>query len=446
MNETITHIFDMNETEINNFVQTHIKIKKTEKDKYGEVFTNPILIDKILDLFPKNLWNNHKLTWLDPACGVGFIIIHIYLRLMKGLKQWEPNNTKRSNHIIENMLFMVELNKQNCIICRKLFGNKANIFCGNFLDHDIFEKNKQQKQQLLFNCIAGNPPFQNNHEPAKNGKRINGGKSKLYELIFLKSHNLLENKGHLAFIVPDNIFAGNGSPSYKTIIENSIPFVSFNPENQKTFQKIQQPVCYFILHKVKPNKHTTIEHDDKLTFKLQLLDRPVNPIRNWTPYTEKLIKKFVSSQRNSAVYNRGKNISNYTGSKFNIIYTKDKLLQSNKKEDAVAHGIKKIVLFSISPDLDFQMDYSGEFGVGPNTFYIPFDNHSKGKKLEKFFTSDEYKILANSTKTSRQFLKIALIEHLKLTKIMETTNSTKKIKQHVRHKNRNTRKKSRNNT
>ena len=92
------------------------------------------------------------------------------------------------------------------------------------------------------------------------------------------------------------------------------------------------------------------------------------------------------------------------------------------------------------------MDYSGEFGVGPNTFYIPFDNHSKGKKLEKFFTSDEYKILANSTKTSRQFLKIALIEHLKLTKIMETTKSTKKIKQHVRHKNRNTRKKSRNNT
>jgi hypothetical protein len=35
---------------------------------------------------------------------------------MDGLKKWEPNEKKRSKHIIENMLYMVELNKKNCDI------------------------------------------------------------------------------------------------------------------------------------------------------------------------------------------------------------------------------------------------------------------------------------------------------------------------------------------
>lgn len=54
------------------------------------------------------------------------------------------------------------------------------------------------------------------------------------------------------------------------------------------------------------------------------------------------------------------------------------------------------------------MDYSGEYGIGPNTFYIPFNTISQGKSLEKFLKSDDYKTMVKSTKTSRQYLKIAL--------------------------------------
>jgi hypothetical protein len=71
------------------------------------------------------------------------------------------------------------------------------------------------------------------------------------------------------------------------------------------------------------------------------------------------------------------------------------------------------------------MDYSGKFGAGPNTFFIPFNTNIEGKKLEKFLNSDDYKTLALATKTTRQYLKIAFIEHLKLTKIMGH-NKTKK--------------------
>jgi hypothetical protein len=84
--------------------------------------------------------------------------------------------------------------------------------------------------------------------------------------------------------------------------------------------------------------------------------------------------------------------------------------------------IKKAIIFSISPDLEFKMDYSGKFGVGPNTFIIPFKTIAEGKRLERFLNSEDYKTLALATKTTRQYLKIAFIEHLKLTKIMGTNN------------------------
>lgn len=423
MNNKVKKIYEMTENEINEFMNEHLPTKKLEKDKYGEVFTSHVLINKMLDLFPKSVWTNSKLTWLDPSVGIGFFMICVYIRLMNGLKKWEPNEKKRSKHIIENMLYMVELNKKNCNICKTIFGTNVHLICGDFLDDLIF----QSSDDIMFDCIIGNPPFQDDYGLSESGKRINGGKSKLYERIFLKSFNMLKNGGYLSFVVPDNIFSGNGSQSYRILIQNHIPFISFNPFNQHFFHKIQQHVCYFILHKQNKPGITTIQHDDKLTFQIKLQDRPVNPIRNWTLNTEKLINQYVSNERNNVSYIRGKSIKSYKGNKYPVIFTPSKTLQTNNYTLAPGYGTKKAVIFSISPELSFKIDYSGKFGAGPNTFYIPFYSNSEGKKLEKFLNSDTYKTLALATKTTRQYLKIAFIEHLKLTKIMGH-NKTKKHK------------------
>lgn len=419
----------MNEEEINLFIQKYMPVKKLEKDKYGEVFTSPTLINKMLDLFPKTVWENPFFLWLDPSVGAGFFMICVYIRLMEGLKKWQPNENKRSMHIIKQMLFMVELNKTNCNLCKSIFGPDVQLFCGDFLSELRF----QGRDDISFDCIVGNPPFQDHYGLGSKGRRINGGKSKLYERIFLKSFSLLKNGGYLSFVVPDNIFAGNGSLSYQTILRTAvIPFVSFNPLNQTFFDKIQQPVCYFILQKSehknkdKNTRLTTIEHDDKLTFQIQLKDRPVNPIRNWTLHTEKLINKFVSNKRNNVSYNRGKSLNSYKGNKYPIVFTVSKNLQTNNPKLAAGLGTKKAIIFSISPELAFKMDYSGKFGAGPNTFYIPFNTNTEGKRVEQFLNSEEYKTLALATKTTRQYLKIAFIEHLKLTNIMGS-GKTKKL-------------------
>ena len=412
-------IYQMTIDEINEFIDNLLPVKKYEKDKFGEVFTPPPLINKILDLFPPTIWSDPLKKWFDPSVGAGFFMIIVYFRLMNGLEKWEPNVNKRSNHIIKNMLFMVELNKHNCDLVVEMFGSNANIYCGDFFT-DFKFKNKI----YTFDCIIGNPPFQDDYGLTNKGKRILGGKSKLYERFFLKSYDILSNDGLLAFIVPDNMFSGNGSKSYRTLIKNFIPFVSFE---QTFFPSIQQPICYFLLKKnVEPG--LTIIDNGKDTFKIKLEDRPVNPIRNWTIQTEKLIRKYVSNDRNNVVYNRGKNINSYKGQKYPIIYTPSKIIYTNKLELAPGFKIKKAIVFSISPDLAFKMDYYGKYGAGPNTFFIPFKTNSEGKNLEKFLNSNDYKTLALSTKTNRQFLKIALLEHLKLTKILSQNYNSKKTR------------------
>jgi hypothetical protein len=97
--------------------------------------------------------------------------------------------------------------------------------------------------------------------------------------------------------------------------------------------------------------------------------------------------------------------------------------------NAIGFGQRKAILFSMSVDLGFQMDFTGNLGAGPNTLIIPFQTLTQGKQLEYFLKSEEYKIMVLATKTSRQYLKIALIEYLILTKIINSSfknNKTRK--------------------
>jgi hypothetical protein len=63
------------------------------------------------------------------------------------------------------------------------------------------------------------------------------------------------------------------------------------------------------------------------------------------------------------------------------------------------------------------VDKNGEYGVGPHTFYIPFQTNTDGKLLESFFKSDIYKTLVKVSITS-QYLKTSLVSYLNLNKIL----------------------------
>ena len=100
------------------FLKLNLKPKDVEKKQYGEVFTPMILVNQMLNRIPIETWKNKNLRWLDPCVGIGNFMIAVYWKLMEELKDEIPDIKIRKKHILENMLYMCELNKKNVNISK----------------------------------------------------------------------------------------------------------------------------------------------------------------------------------------------------------------------------------------------------------------------------------------------------------------------------------------
>jgi hypothetical protein len=130
-----------------------IKDKKKSKE-LGEVFTPTFLINDMLDTLPNDVWSNSNLKWLDPCAGHGNFPIIIVERLMQGLSEVIPDDVDRYNHIIKNMLYMVDIQADSCDIIREIYPD-GNIFNLSFLDDN---------ELGMFDLIIANPPYQTSNE------------------------------------------------------------------------------------------------------------------------------------------------------------------------------------------------------------------------------------------------------------------------------------------
>jgi hypothetical protein len=417
MTKTDGIIHDMSDKDIEEKIEQYLSVREEEKNKHGEVFTPIKLIQEMLDSLPKSVWSKPELKWLDPANGIGNFPMVVYQKLMEGLKKWEPNENKRRNHIIQNMLYMIEINPKNVKISKKIFGSTANICCANFETHPnkCFQKFGIDK----FDIIIGNPPFQDEIKEKDTSAPRKGGKNKLYERITIQCLSLLNANGYLLFVTPDNIMTGNTNKAYEEIIKYNTLYINFNNIKKRYFPTIGQSMCYFLVQvgQKKQNIETTITNNNNENIHVIIKDRALNPITEWNVKTEKIIKDYISTERNNAVYNRGTKESDYTGNKYKVVYTPEKILYTNNESLAPALNIKKIILFESKPMSDGFVDKTGEYGVGPHTFYIPFETNTDGKLLERFFKSDVYKTLVKVSITS-QYLKTSLISYLNLSKIL----------------------------
>jgi type I restriction-modification system DNA methylase subunit len=121
--------------------------KEEKKKQFGEVFTPPELVNEILDQLPPELWSDPTKTWLDNSCGQGAFLLEVKRRLLKGLETWEPDPVAREQHILNNQIFGVELQRDNWMKCRSLLGlapdgNDGNIVNTDALTYDYsFRKN-----------------------------------------------------------------------------------------------------------------------------------------------------------------------------------------------------------------------------------------------------------------------------------------------------------------
>jgi hypothetical protein len=198
---------DTTEEKIHAIIAEHLPAKDKEKGEFGEVFTPPSMISNMYDYFPKDKLKSTT-TWLDPASGIGNFGIVLFFHLMKELRSTISSEHKRAKHIIEKMIFMVEINKNNVATCSKIFKKLCpdaipNLYEGNFLTLDTGAIGWPSS----FDCIVGNPPYN------IGGTGLEG--SKRTHIVFTeKAIERLSSRGIVAYICPPS-YREAGTPMNK---------------------------------------------------------------------------------------------------------------------------------------------------------------------------------------------------------------------------------------
>lgn len=110
-----------------------------------EVPTPPKLARAMLDLLPQKVWSNPDYKWLDPCCKSGAVLREVAARLLVGLEKWQPDFTKRREHIFRNMLFGTSVTELTGQVVRR------SVYCS----HDA----SSEQSVVRFKHAGGNLPF-----------------------------------------------------------------------------------------------------------------------------------------------------------------------------------------------------------------------------------------------------------------------------------------------
>lgn len=359
----------------------------------------------MLDILPESVWENPNLKWLDPANGIGNFSMVAFGKLNNKLKKVNgyKDDKKRKQHIIRNMLYMIELNPKNVAVSKKIFGKDANIYSGSFLEDGW----KRAFGIDKFDIIIGNPPWNTSN---LNVKGTNGGKGTLWDKFIIKSFEILKTNGYLGFIHPAN-WRGLAPEYHKiwNILSNKqiLYLRIYGKKDGRTYFNVGSRFDVYVLQNKENNKATKVidELGEKHSFKLN--EMPFLP-----NYAYKEINKILTIKDKgiNVIYDtqyhtiKDNIISNKTSeNKYPVVHTitKDGIGFWYSNTNTKGHfGVSKVILNFNEHQYSHpeQNDYEGKYGMSQLSYGIPSRSKKEGYLILKAINTPKFKKIIAATK------------------------------------------------
>jgi hypothetical protein len=405
------------------YIESKLPPKDLEKKQFGEVFTPLTLVTEMLDAIDKyadkDFWKNPDLKILDPAAGIGNFPLIAFEKLMVGLKGKIPQEAMRKKHILENMLYMVELNGNNVRLMKKIFGGdkyKLNIVKGDFLEDKTHKKllNMLGTKELKFDLVMGNPPFQSLRQER-------GGKSgqKIWQPIVYASYEMLNMKGLMTFIHPRGWRkpdAKSNKSLFMALRECQMFYLVIRNEHQgKQMFGASAAVDWYVLQKTPITKCTVVNDEHEKIYRLNLKGIPFIPnfkMVDLCPLLTSDEKQTVDFIYDSSTY--------HTQSKKHILSATQtyehihKVVHVTKSKNGVhdndimwinkegfdrgqnMFGIRKVI-FSISGFNNVIFDEKGEYGMTQNCMAFVVNSKREGLLLSSYLLSERFQEIVKAT-------------------------------------------------
>ena len=389
------------------------------KEKLGAVNTDFELISKMLEVIPKSKFKNPDLKWLDPCCGGGYFMIVLFHKLYKSLEDSIPNNIERKKHIIEKMLYMVEINNSHISKLKEIFGESANIFNIDFFNFET--KN--------FDIIIGNPPYNINglkKVPTNNKlNKVKDGET-IWPKFIKRAISLLKKGGNLVMIIPSIWMRPDRAKMYNYFLQYKISKIHCftNTETNKFFHgRAQTPTCYFLLKKAPTEKFVTLYDSQVKIYTPWFLTYNTIPLPVFGSSILYKLQKFVRMYGSIRVIktNMPKKGAHFS-KKFSFITPypniKTCLLDKNQPYLNINYsntpmrfrGIPKLVLAHKMYGFPF-LDSEGKYGISNRDNYVILDHIIGNLHLLRDFLSTKFaRYLFEGTRYRMKYLEKHIFE------------------------------------
>jgi hypothetical protein len=278
--------------ELLKFIDSCLKPKQKEKKEYGEVFTPMHVIFELLDQldlhyshkYERSIFTEKHFTWFDPASGMGNFQVAVYLRLMNGLKHQIPEDDERKRHILENMLYMCEINKKNVFVEHQIFNVnnqfKLNIYNGNTLEFNPI----QEWNVTNFDVVMQNPPYNLGGIRSHTGTKLGEKNQTIWPTFVQKSiQEWVKPDGHLICIIPNSWLKQSHSTHNQMLQKHIINMTIWDNSQSKSVINSDIPISLIVMQNTEnieqvPTKITSVFKRRNLeTTSVEYLD-PVNSI------------------------------------------------------------------------------------------------------------------------------------------------------------------------